>query len=88
MKDWNFIINTLAAILYNCLFTALIFKNPENEQVYGIILFLIAGLHLVILLGASMFRMLKFRKVGTVGFTILSVLMVNIIFWLLFPFIL
>ena len=85
ITDRNFIINTLAAILYDAVIGLLIFSNKQNVYNYTAIAALLASLHLVFLIISALIKMLKFKVIGNVGYTILSVLMVNIIFWLLLP---
>jgi hypothetical protein len=83
ITDRNFILNNVVALFYNAVSGFLIFNNKQQLYLYSAILALTAGLHLIFLITSALTKMLKFKIIGNVGYTIISVLMVNIIFWLL-----
>lgn len=78
----GFILNTVAAILYNGLTGILI--QFQNLKMYYYALFLVTGLHLIFLFLSTLAKIRKFEMVGFTGYSILSVLLVHVIFWLMF----
>ena len=86
MRNGNreFLLNTAGALLYHGLAALLLHLNPVLAYLYFSVLFLIAGLHLMLLFIFALWQIRKFRSVGFTGYSILSVLLIHVIFWLLF----
>ncbi len=80
----NFWFNTVAAVFYTMLAGLAVLINQQNAYYYTVALILITGSHLIFLFLSAFLKIRKLRPVGFIGFSILVVLLVHIIFWLLF----
>lgn len=80
----GFVLNTVAALLYNGAAGFLVLSNPSQAYVYTVSLLFFAGIHLIVLFLFALRKIRKFRSSGFIGYSILAVLLIHIIFWLLF----
>ena len=80
----NFILNTIAALIYNGLAGLLVMSKPLQAYYYTAGLFLVTGVHLILLFFSAFKKIRKLLPVGFTGFSILAVLLIHVIFWLLF----
>ena len=85
ITDRPFFYHNLAAIIYNAAAGLLIYQNKQDVYFYTSLVALVAGSHLIFLLFTALLRILKIKSTGNTGYTILAVLMINVIFWLLLP---
>jgi len=80
----GFVLNTVAALLYNGLAGLLVLSDPGRAYTYIVGLLFIAGIHLIALFLLALRQIRRFRPVGFMGYSILAVLLIHVIFWLLF----
>lgn len=80
----SFILHTAAALFYNGLAGGLVLADGRNSYYYTLALFLTAGFHLISLFLLVLIKIRKLQPVGFIGFSILAVLLIHVIFWLLF----
>ncbi|KAA9340624.1 hypothetical protein [Adhaeribacter soli] len=83
ITDRHFFFHNLAAILYNAAAGLLIYNHKQDVYLYTSMVALVAGSHLIFLIFTALLRIMKIKSIGNMGYTILAVLMINVIFWLL-----